>query len=135
MEKRPNTIPELLAPAGSMAALVSAVNAGADAVYLSGKEYGARKYAENFSLPGIADAIDLSHMHGVAVHVTVNTLVNDDELAGAARYVADLYSIGADAVIVQDVGLARMIRDIVPDLPLHASTQATIYSREGVMWA
>lgn len=135
MEKRPNTIPELLAPAGSMAALVSAVNAGADAIYLSGREYGARKYAENFSLSEIADAIDLSHMHGVAVHVTVNTLVNDDELAGAARYVADLYSIGADAVIVQDVGLARMIRDIVPDLPLHASTQATIYSREGVMWA
>ncbi|HEU17103.1 MAG TPA: U32 family peptidase, partial [Methanolinea sp.] len=134
-EERANTIPELLAPAGSMAALVAAVNAGADAVYLSGKEYGARKYAENFSLPGIADAIEFAHMHGVGVHVTVNTLVHDDELAGAARYVADLYSIGVDAVIVQDVGLARMIRDIVPDLPLHASTQATIYSREGVLWA
>jgi putative protease len=128
-------IPELLAPAGSFKALEAAVNAGADAVYLSGKEYGARKYADNFSPREMADAVDFAHMHGVKVYATVNTLIHDDELPDAAGYVTGLYSIGIDGIIVQDVGLARIIKNIVPDLPLHASTQTTIYSREGVLWA
>jgi len=136
MEKdRTGQVPELLAPAGSFKALEAAVDAGADAVYLSGKKYGARKYADNFSLSEIADAVDFAHIHGVKVHVTVNTLISDDELSGVAEYAAELYSIGIDAIIVQDAGLARIIKDIVPDLPLHASTQATIYSQEGVLWA
>ena len=128
-------IPELLAPAGSPAAFRAAVAAGADAVYLGGKEFGARRYARNFSLPEIDGAVHFAHVRGVRVYVTVNTLLYDRELADAVRYLVDLYAIGADAVLVQDPGLAALAREVVPDLPLHASTQMTVYSSEGVRWA
>lgn len=135
MKDKERHIPELLAPAGSFEALEAAVSAGADAVYLSGKQYGARKFARNFSPAEMTGAIDYAHMHGVRVHATVNTLIHDEELGDVCSYLADLYATGVDAIIVQDLGLARLAKKIVPDLPLHASTQATIYSREGVMWA
>ena len=128
-------IPELLAPAGSPAAFRAAVAAGADAVYLGGKEFGARRYARNFSLPEIGDAVRFAHARGVRVYVTVNILVHDRELPDACRYLLDLYAIGVDAVLVQDPGLAAFAREVVPGLPLHASTQMTICSADGVRWA
>jgi len=128
-------IPELLAPAGSPEALRAAVAAGADAVYLSGKRFGARKFAANFDEAALKDAIDFAHLRGVKVYVTVNTLVREDELADVACYLIRLYEMGADAVLVQDLGAACLARGLVPELELHASTQATIHNREGVAWA
>jgi putative protease len=131
----PQKIPELLAPAGSPAAFRAAIAAGADAVYLGGKEFGARRYAQNFSLLEIGEAVRFAHARGVRVYVTVNILVHDRELPDAARYLVDLYAIGADAVLVQDPGLAALAREVVPGLPLHASTQMTVHSADGVRWA
>ncbi len=130
-----NSLPELLAPAGSMEALKAAVNAGADAVYISGKRFGARHYATNFEDEEIEDAVSYAHLHSVKVHVTVNTLIKDSELSDVAEYLLWLYKIGVDAVIIQDLGVADICRKIVPDLAMHASTQMTIHNFEGVKWA
>ena len=128
-------VPELLAPAGSPAAFRAAIAAGADAVYLSGKKFGARKFAENFDERELKDAVAAAHSRGVRVYVTVNTLIHDRELAGVSEYLIRLYSWGVDAVLVQDTGLAALARRIVPDLPLHASTQMTVHTAAGVRWA
>ena len=124
--------PELLAPAGSPEALTAAVAAGADAVYLAGRRFGARHYAANFSDDELRSAVDYAHLRGVRVYVTVNILVRDAELPDAARYLLRLYETGVDAVLVQDAGVASLAREVVPDLPLHASTQMTVHNREGV---
>jgi len=124
--------PELLAPAGSPEALAAAVAAGADAVYLAGRRFGARHYAANFSDEELRSAVDYAHLRGVRVYVTVNTLVREAELPDVARYLLWLYETGADAVLVQDTGVASLAREAVPDLPLHASTQMAIHNREGV---
>jgi U32 family peptidase len=129
------TLPELLAPAGSSDAFFAAVAAGADAVYLAGTQFGARKFARNFSVTEIEDAVRYAHARAVRVYVTVNTLVHDTELAPVAEYLVWLYSIGVDAILVQDIGVASVVREIVPDLPVHASTQLTIHSADGVRWA
>lgn len=127
------TIPELLAPAGSWDALVAAVSAGADAVYLGGRRFSARMFAENFS--SLEEAVDYAHARGVRVYVTANTLVHDGEIGELEGYLTELCEIGADAILVQDPGIVRLARDIVPELELHASTQMTIHSRDGVVWA
>ena len=129
------SIPELLAPAGSMDALKAAVIAGADAVYLAGKSFSARHYAENFNRIEMKDAIDYSHLHGSKVYVTINTLIKDFEFEKVAEYLLWLYKIGADAVILQDIGVAALCKNLVPDLDMHASTQMTINSLEEVKWA
>lgn len=118
-------IPELLAPAGSMEHLKVAINAGASSVYLSGKDYGARKFAQNFTLDEINEAVKTAHMHNVKVYVTVNTLIKQDELEDVINYLAKLYSIGVDAVLVQDLGLVELINRHLPNLKIHASTQMT----------
>ncbi len=128
-------LPELLAPAGSPEAFRAAVFAGADAVYLSGKRFGARKSAPNFTDAEIEEAVRYAHSRDISVYVTINTLIHDRELPGVAEYLIWLYSIGVDAVLVQDSGVVALARDIVPLLPLHASTQMTIHSTEGVRWA
>lgn len=128
-------LPELLAPAGSPEALKAAVAAGADAVYLSGKRFGARKFAANFDERELKEAVDYTHLRGVKVYVTVNTLVRDEELPEVARYLLWLYEIGVDAVLVQDVGVAALACRIVPEMDLHASTQMTIHNRAGAAWA
>ena len=101
-------------------------------MYLSGKRFGARKYAPNFSEDEIRDAVREAHAHGIRVYVTVNTLIHDRELADAMDYLLWLYSVGTDAVLVQDAGLAALAREVVPALPLHASTQMTIHNAGGV---
>ncbi|MBQ6098863.1 MAG: U32 family peptidase [Methanobrevibacter sp.] len=118
-------IPELLAPVGSMDHLKVAINAGASSVYLSGKNYGARKFAENFTLDEIAEAVNIAHMHNVKVYVTVNTLIKENELENVINYLSKLYAIGADAVLVQDLGLVELINEHLPNLKIHASTQMT----------
>ncbi|MBE6499969.1 MAG: U32 family peptidase [Methanobrevibacter thaueri] len=118
-------IPELLAPVGSMDHLKVAINAGASSVYLSGKNYGARKFAENFTLEEIESAVNTAHMHNVKVYVTVNTLIKQREVENVINYLSKLYAIGVDAVIVQDLGLIELINKYLPDLNIHASTQLT----------
>ena len=129
------TLPELLAPAGSPEAFRAAVAAGADAVYLSGKRFGARKFAQNFTDEEIEEAIKFAHSRDVCVYVTINTLIHDHELAHIGKYLLWLYSIGVDAVLIQDSGVAALAGKIVPELPLHASTQMTIHNSGGVLWA
>ncbi len=117
---------ELLAPAGSWEALEAAVYAGADAVYMGGKAFGARQYASNFDFEEMAKAVYFAHMHRVRIYITVNTLVDDSEMQELAKYLLFLNNVGVDGIIVQDLGVIRLAKKIVPDLPLHASTQMTV---------
>lgn len=123
---------ELLAPAGSMDCLKAAVNNGCDAVYLSGKFFGARKYAPNFSNDELKEAVKYSHLYGVKIYVTVNTIIYEDEIESVLDYLCFLYNIGVDAVIVQDIGLICLIRKYLPDLEIHASTQAHTHNIEQI---
>lgn len=126
---------ELLAPAGSYDCVVAAVQSGADAVYFSGENYGARSYAENFDLAALEKAADYCRLRGVKTHITVNTLCTDRELKQCAEYVRFLAKIGVDAVIVQDLGVLDMIKHICPSIPIHASTQMTAHNIDGVLTA
>ncbi len=123
---------ELLAPAGNFDALKAAVNAGANAVYLAGSNFGARAYAENFSGENLRAAVKFAHLHNVAIHVTTNTILNDSELENFAEYIKFLRSANVDALLVQDLGAAKIIKNIAPEIPLHASTQMTVHNLEGV---
>lgn len=123
---------ELLAPAGSPEAVRAAVSAGADAVYLGYGSFNARRNAKNFSKEELAAAVSYCHLEGVKVYLTLNTLVRDRELPAAAGVAADASGLGVDAVLVQDLGVVRMLRQTVPDLPVHASTQMTIHTLDGV---
>lgn len=118
--------PEILAPAGSMEALKAAVYAGADAVYLGGDRFGARAYANNFNKAALIEAIEYSHLYGVKVYLTINTLLRNDEIEELFDYLNPLYQAGLDAVIVQDLGVMYYVHQNFPDLPIHASTQMTI---------
>ncbi|MDP2841265.1 MAG: peptidase U32 family protein, partial [Candidatus Methanoperedens sp.] len=124
--------PELLAPVGSKEALIAAIDNGADAVYFGGKLFSARQYASNFTKEELEWAIDYAHVRGVKAYVTVNTLIKDSELEEACEYLQYLCNAGADAVIVQDLGVLRLLREQLPELPVHVSTQMTIHTVEGV---
>ena len=123
---------ELLAPAGNFDCLITAVQSGADAVYLSGEKFGARSFADNFDEEHLEKAIDYCHLRGVKVYVTVNTLIADSETEELKDYLLFLSKIGTDAIIVQDMGVVRLALEIVPELPIHASTQMTIHNKAGV---
>ena len=123
---------ELLSPAGNREALIAAVQNGADAVYLGYTAFGARSYAGNFDEAGLAEAVRYCHERGRRVYVTVNTLVKEPEMDDAADVLEMLCRRGADAVLVQDLGLAALCRERFPDLALHASTQMTIHNAQGV---
>ena len=127
-----NSYIELLAPAGTWEALEAAVNAGADAVYMGGKAFGARAYASNFDEEEMARAVYFAHMHRVRIFITVNTLVDDSEMETLANYLMFLNNVGVDGLIVQDVGVIRLCQKICPELPLHASTQMTVTNSGGV---
>lgn len=114
---------ELLVPVGNMESLVVAVNSGADAVYLGGKRFGARAYANNFDDEEMIKAIKYAHLYGVKIYVTVNTLIYESELDEALDYVTFLHQKGVDAVIMQDIGLISLVRKVLPNLEIHASTQ------------
>ena len=123
---------ELLAPAGSMEAVTAAVQNGADAVYFGYGDFNARRGARNFTREEAAAAVSYCHLRGCKVNLTLNTLLTDRELPAAAEVAAHASGIGVDAVIVQDLGAVRMLRQSVPDLPIHGSTQMSVHSLDGV---
>ncbi len=124
--------PEILSPAGSFESLVAAVHAGCDAVYLGGKHFGARAYASNFDTEELLRAIDYCHIHDVKVYLTVNTVIKEIELNDLLKFIYPFYCEGIDAVIVQDIGAAALIRSAYGSLPIHGSTQMTIHHERGV---
>ena len=126
---------EILAPAGSPDALKSAVINGADAVYLGLDTFSARAGAENFNIGNLREWIEYAHFFGVKVYVAVNTLIKQSEIDEALNLVRDAWNIGADAFIVQDLGLIRKIRLGMPDIVLHGSTQMGIHNCEGAVCA
>ena len=123
---------ELLAPAGHWEAMVAAVQSGAGSVYMGCGGFNARRGAKNFTPEEFAAAVSYCHLRGVKVYMTLNTLVTDRELPQAEEYLRSASRWGVDGVIVQDWGLAALARQVVPELPLHGSTQMTVHSREGV---
>ena len=123
---------ELLAPAGNREAFTAALECGADAIYLGGQQFGARQYASNFDRDELAQSIRQAHLCGVRVYITVNTLVDDSEIPALRDYLRYLYEVGADAAILQDVGVARVSRQVAPQLPIHASTQMTAHDLPAV---
>lgn len=125
-------LPEILAPVGSEEMLTAAVRCGANAVYLGMQDFNARRNAANFDLAAFERAVRYCHARNVKVHLTLNTLVSDEELSLALERVSFACQIGVDAIIVQDLGLASLIRQAAPGMPLHASTQMSIHSRSGV---
>ena len=129
--KRSEKLPELLAPAGSFECLLAAVEAGADAVYVGGRRFGARAFAKNFELDELSRAVAYCHLHKVKLYVTVNTLIEDREMPEVLEYCSSLYRIGVDALIVADLGLVRALRRCLPRFEIHASTQMSVHSTLG----
>ena len=130
--KRSTPLPELLAPAGSYEALRAAVDAGADAVYFGTRSCNARAFAQNFDGEELEEALAYCRLHGVRAHVTLNTLLAGPEPEGALEIAAQVWRLGADAVIAADTGLIRLLRQYLPGLAVHASTQAGIHNADGV---
>ena len=123
---------ELLSPSGNMESLKAAIMAGADAVYLGGKNFGARAFANNFSDEELIEAINYAHLYGVKIYVTVNTLIYDNEVNKFLEYIEFLHKNNVDAVIMQDIGMIDLVRKTYPNLEIHASTQMHIHNLEGV---
>jgi Collagenase and related proteases len=128
-------LPELLAPAGDWECVKAAVENGADAIYFGLDKFNARMRAQNFTEADLPQLMEFLHRRGVRGYVTINTLVFENELADAEKYLRSMISAGVDAAIVQDVGICRVIRRLSPDFPIHASTQMTITSAAGVEFA
>jgi len=123
---------EILAPAGSEEALIAAVQSGADAVYIGGNKFSARSSAKNFSVEDMKRLVEYCHVRGVAVHVAANILIKEKEADEFLDYIKQLNDINIDALIIQDIGMAVRIKEMFPDLPLHASTQMTAASLDTV---
>lgn len=124
--------PEILAPAGSFEALTAAVRSGADAVYFGTGNFNARRNASNFSGDDLQRAVDFCHERNVKVHITLNTLVKDSEMSELKKSVRRICKSGADALILQDLGVLRVVKDICPDIELHASTQMSVGTLDGI---
>jgi len=131
----PSRLPELLAPAGDWDCARAAVENGADAIYFGLEKFNARMRAHNFTEADLPKLMEFLHRRGVRGYVTLNTLVFENELADAENYLRTMLAAGVDAVIVQDVGICRLIRRLSPDFPIHASTQMTITSAGGIEFA
>lgn len=124
--------PEILAPCGGEEALTAAVRSGADAVYFGAGDFNARRNADNFDGDALARAAALCRLHGVRVHITLNTLVADGQLADLRQTVAHVCETAADALILQDLGVLRLVRRMCPDMEMHASTQMSVGTRAGL---
>jgi len=129
-----NKKPELLAPAGTMEAVVAAINGGADAVYFGGKSFNARRNAENMTDEEMTEAVTLCHQHGVKVYVTLNILIKNSEMSELVDTLNFLKTLNLDGLIVQDMGLIYLIRHYFPEFKLQTSTQASVYGVEGVLF-
>ncbi len=123
---------ELLAPAGDMLCLNAAIMGGADAIYLAGEKYGARAGAVNFGQTEILQALDLAHIHGKKIYLTLNTLIKEREFGDIYGFLIPMYEHGLDGVIIQDTGLIDMLKSCFPLLPIHASTQMTLTHEKSV---
>ena len=123
---------EILAPVGTKDALTAAVRAGADAVYLGANNFNARRNASNFNDEELAAAVQYCHIRGVSVYLALNTLILDREIEEALALVKKACEIGIDALIVADIGLIKLIRETAPNMPLHASTQMSVYTPAGI---
>ena len=121
-----NNVPELLAPAGDLVRLKAAVLFGADAVYLAGEEFGMRTAAGNFSRDKLKQAVEFAHKNGVKVHITCNTIPHNDEIARLPGFLEYIDNIGADAVIVSDLGSMKLAQKYAPGVDLHVSVQSGI---------
>src|SRR5436190_20211331 len=128
-------IPELLAPAGDWDCAKAAVENGADAIYFGLEKFNARMRAHNFTEGDLPKLMEFLHRRGVRGYVTFNTLIFENEMADAEQYLRAIIAAGVDAAIVQDVGACRLIRQLSPDFPIHASTQMTVTSAAGVRFA
>lgn len=124
---------ELLSPVGNFECLKAAVQNGADSIYLGADTFSARAFASNFSLPDLEKAIQYAKLRGVKTHLTLNTLITDDEIDDAIMVAKKAYEFGIDAIIVQDLGLATLLIRNFPDLPIHASTQMTVHNLNGAL--
>lgn len=124
---------ELLSPVGNIETLYYAIAGGADSVYLSGKEFGARAFAKNFSNEEIKKAIDFAHLYGVKVYVTINTIIYQDEVDSCINYIKYLYLNNVDALIMQDLGMIKKVKTIFPNLEIHASTQCHNHNKESIL--
>ncbi len=127
--------PELLAPAGSFESLEAALRCGADAVYAGSKSFSARQNASNFEHDELKSAIDLCHLYGKKLYLTVNTLILDNQIKDFSHTIEKALLYGVDAFIVQDLGAAEIIKSIAPDARMHASTQMTVHSENGALFA
>ena len=127
--------PELLSPAGSFEKLRAAVTYGADAVYLAGRAFGMRAAADNFSIEELYEAVAYAHAHGVRVYLTVNTMPRENEYPALRDYLMSVASTGVDAMIVADIGVLSLVRELLPDMQIHVSTQASsVSSRDCMVW-
>ncbi len=122
---------EILAPVGAREQLIAAVRSGADAIYLGTKDFNARKNADNFDDSELCEAIKYAHGRGVKVYIALNTVITDTEIKTAIETVKTVARYGADAVIVQDLAMYRIVKEVCPDMPLHASTQMSVHNVEG----
>lgn len=127
-----NTKGEILSPVGSFEMLEAAVKSGADAVYLGAKDFSARRNAQNFTKEEMKKAVEYCHIRGVKTYLTLNILLKDEELEKAFLLARDAYNMGIDGIIVQDLGFAKILKDYLPELPLHASTQMSVHSKSAL---
>src|ERR1700710_1079011 len=125
------SIPELLAPAGSLEAVRAAVANGADAVYMGASRFNARDEGAQLTLAELGEACRIAHERGKRIYLTLNILIKPAELADALVFLGDAVDLGIDAVIVQDIGLVRLIQRVYPDLEIHGSTQMTVHDASG----
>jgi len=128
------TTPELLSPAGGIDSAIAAINAGADAIYVGGKNFSARSSAQNFTAPEIVDLIEYAAVRRVKIYIAVNTLYKNDEIPRVLDFVDQMYRQGAAAFILQDPGLAYILKSHFPEIEVHASTQMTIHSTAGAKY-
>lgn len=127
--------PELLAPAGSLEKLKTAINFGADAVYLGGSKLNLRAFADNFGTEELKEGIKYAHSRGKKIYVTLNVFPHNEDLDGLEEYLTELYNLNVDAVIVSDPGIIMTAREVVPDLELHLSTQANnVNYKSALFW-
>lgn len=129
-------IPELLAPAGNMEKGLTAIEYGADALYLAGKQFGMRAQAGNFELHEIGQIVEVAHKRGVKIYVTVNVMPHNNEIDSLPPYLEELEELGVDSIILSDPGVLQLAKEFAPSIPLHLSTQvSTVNYRAAQFWA
>ena len=133
MNNEINIVPELLVPAGDFDCVRAGVQNGADCIYFGANSFSARASAKNFSLEEVAEVVKYCKLRNVKTNLTLNTLITDDEFADAIKVAESAYKCGVDAIIVQDLGLAKYLITHFPGMEIHGSTQMSVHNLEGVL--